>query len=86
MNETIKNSPDTPVIIREEPKKTPLQDGTVTFGEAEEITSRQIGAEKTNLAKITLWGPDILHKHALAEETYVCTVGTGELFLGDQIV
>lgn len=33
------------------------------FGEVEEITSRALGAERTNVAKVTLWGPDFLHHH-----------------------
>jgi len=78
------------IIIKEKPKIIEFIDdkgifGTGVFGKAEEITSRAVGAERTNVAKITLWGPDILHTHKETEETYICVEGEGEIFLIDQI-
>ncbi len=76
------------VIITKErkPNIVKLQHWNDTFGEVEEITSRNLGAERANVVKVTLQGRDILHSHKEAEETYVCLEGEGELFLDDQIV
>ena len=68
-------------VIGERPKIVEFEDEKEVFGEVEEITSRELGAEKANIVKVTLWGPDFLHKHKIAEETYVCLKGDGEIFL-----
>jgi mannose-6-phosphate isomerase-like protein (cupin superfamily) len=73
------------IIVREKPKIIELNDDKGIFGIVEEITSRAVGAERANIAKIILWGPDILHTHKETEETYICVKGEGEIFLIDQI-
>jgi len=74
------------VIQRQErPKIIKVKDGNKVFGEIYEITSRAIGAERVNVAKVILWGPDFLHFHKRAEETYICTEGAGEIFLDEEI-
>ena len=57
----------------------------ILFGTVEEITSRSIGAERTNVAKVILWGPDVLHRHKEAEETYICLEGEGDIYLDGEI-
>jgi len=74
-----------PIIISEKPNIVELGDGKEMFGEVEEITSRAVGAERANVAKVTLWGADVLHAHKEAEETYICLEGEGELYLDGQI-
>jgi len=75
------------IVIRQESNAVALRDGTAVFGEVEEITSRAVGAERTNIVKVTLWGPDILHHHEIAEETYICSgIGNGELFIDGKII
>ena len=73
------------VLVREKAHVVELEDDKEVFGEVEEITSRAVGAERVNVAKVTLWGPDILHYHKEAEETYICLEGEGELFIDGQI-
>jgi len=73
------------IFITDEPHVVELRDGDKVFGQVEEITSRSIGAERVNVAKVTLWGPDILHKHEKREETYICLEGEGELYLNGRI-
>lgn len=72
-------------IIHEEPNIVEFKDGDEVFGKVEEITSRDVGASRANIAKVTLWGPDVLHYHREAEETYICLEGDGELFLDGKI-
>jgi len=72
-------------VINNKPKVVELKDGDVVFGQAEEITSRALGAGQTNIARITLFGPDVVHVHKRAEETYVYESGMGKILLGDQI-
>lgn len=52
-----------------------FKDGDVVFGQVEEITSAAIGAEGANLARVTLTGPDFVHTHDKAEETYIYELG-----------
>jgi len=73
------------MVIAEELKVVEFKDGGVVFGKAEEIVSRDIGAVKAGLARITLFGPDILHAHNEMEETYVCESGRGKIFLNGQV-
>gem|GEM_PF-2075413 len=73
------------IIITEKPIVVELQQKGIVFGKIEEITSTGFGAERTNLSKVTLWGPDILHTHNKAEETYFCLEGAGEIFLNGKI-
>lgn len=73
-------------IVSEKPNIVEISDRKEVFGEVEEITSRAVGAERANIVKVTLWGPDILHTHKKAEETYICVEGEGELYLDGQIV
>lgn len=68
-----------------EPDAVKLKDGKEVFGQAEEFTSRVLGARQSNIVKVTLWGPDILHSHRKAEETYICMGGEGEIFLENDI-
>lgn len=72
-------------LFQEKPKIVPLYDEEVYFGEVEEITSRDEGAERINVAKITLWSPDVIHYHKKGEETYICLEGEGKIFLNGQI-
>jgi len=72
-------------IVKEKPKVVEFKDGEEVFGTAEEITSREVGAEGANLARITLFGPDVIHTHEKAEETYIYESGMGKILLGDQI-
>ncbi|MFH1551469.1 MAG: hypothetical protein ABIC36_01145 [bacterium] len=74
------------IIISEEPKIIQLNDGEKFFGSVSEITSRAVGALRANVAEVTLWGADFLHHHKEAEETYICTKGKGELYLGDNVI
>lgn len=73
------------IIVDEEPNIVELQDDKEVFGEVEEITSRSAGAERVNVAKVTLRGPDIIHHHKEGEETYICQEGDGEIFLNRAI-
>ena len=73
------------VIVQAKPNIVELKDGDEVFGTVEEITSRAVGAEGANLARITLMGPDFVHTHDGAEETYVYELGMGKILLGDQI-
>ena len=72
-------------LIVSKPKIIELNDGKETFGEIEEITSKGFGAKHATFAKVTLWGPDILHYHKSAEETYICLKGEGEIILDDTV-
>jgi mannose-6-phosphate isomerase-like protein (cupin superfamily) len=72
-------------IITSEPKVIELSGGGEMFGEIEEVTSKDLGAEHANFARVTLWGPDFLHHHKKAEETYICLDGKGEIILDDTI-
>lgn len=71
------------IIITDEPNIVELREGGEVFGKVEEITSKALGAKRTNVAKVTLLGPDVLHSHGEAEETYICLEGQGELYLGE---
>ncbi len=73
-------------VVSEKPNIVEFNDGKEVFGEVEEITSRAVGAERANVAKVTLWGPDVLHTHKEAEETYICLEGEGELYIDGQII
>ncbi len=73
------------IIIRKEPKVVVLKDNGEVFGEIREILSVEGGAKRTNLAQVTLKGPDILHSHRKAEETYICVEGEGYIFLNGEI-
>jgi mannose-6-phosphate isomerase-like protein (cupin superfamily) len=72
-------------IISDKPNTVEFKEGDKVFGKVEEITSRALGAKRTNVAKVTLQGPDVLHSHKEAEETYICLEGEGELYLDGQI-
>lgn len=72
-------------IINNEPKVVELKDGDEVFGQVEEITSRAVGAEGANLVRVTLFGPDVVHTHDKAEETYIYESGMGRIILGDKI-
>jgi len=76
------------VVLRKKTKIVELIDEKrkEEFGEVEEITSRDVGATQANLAKVTLYGPDYLHSHKKAEETYICVDGIGEIYLNGQIL
>lgn len=73
-------------VVSEKPNIVEFNDDKEFFGEVEEITSRAVGAERANVAKVTLWGPDVLHTHKEAEETYICLEGEGKLFLDGRII
>ena len=68
-------------VITSSPGIIKLYDKEKIFGEIREITSKKLGAKYANFAKVTLWGPDFLHLHKKAEETYVCLEGEGEITL-----
>ncbi|PIR72986.1 MAG: hypothetical protein COV26_00965 [Candidatus Nealsonbacteria bacterium CG10_big_fil_rev_8_21_14_0_10_36_23] len=68
------------IIVSEKPNVV-----KILFGTVEEITSRIVGAERTNVAKVVLWGPDVLHCHKEAEETYICLEGEGDICLDNEI-
>lgn len=72
-------------VVKEKPNIVKFSDDKEVFGEVEEITSRAVGAERANVARVTLWGADVLHAHKEAEETYICQEGKGELFLDGKI-
>jgi len=72
-------------IVEEKPKVVKLKDGDIVFGEVEETTSRAVGAEGANLVRVTLFGPEIVHTHEKAEETYVYESGRGKILLGNEI-
>ena len=72
-------------IINNKPKVVKLKDGDVVFGDVEEITSRAVGAERANLARVTLSGADFVHTHEGAEETYIYESGMGKILLGDKV-
>ena len=72
-------------LIVFKPKIIELDDGKEMFGEIEEITSKDLGAEHANFSKVTLWGPDVLHHHDGAEETYICLEGKGEIILDNTV-
>ena len=74
------------VVIRTNPKVVKMEDDKGGFGELEELTSRELGAERVNVVRISLWCPDFLHYHEISEETYICLEGEGELFLGDRVI
>lgn len=73
------------VIIRDEPVVVKLEDNGEVFGEVAEVTSRALGAERTNMSIVTLWGKDKLHLHPETEETYICKEGEGEIHLNGMI-
>jgi len=68
-------------VIASKPEIIKLYDKEKIFGEIREITSKELGAKYANFAEVTLWGPDFLHLHKRAEETYVCLEGEGEIIL-----
>ncbi len=72
-------------IIKEEPKVVELKDGDKIFGKVEEITSRDVGASQANLARVTMMGPDFIHSHSKAEETYAYESGMGKIFLDGEV-
>lgn len=72
-------------IVKDKPKVVKFKDGDIIFGQAEEITSRALGAKGANLARVTLFGPDAVHIHKKTEETYIYESGMGKILLGDQI-
>jgi quercetin dioxygenase-like cupin family protein len=74
------------VIVKDLPELKELKDGRKVFGRIEEITSIELGAIKANVVRVTLFGPDFIHWHIKAEETYICESGKGELFLDGRIV
>jgi mannose-6-phosphate isomerase-like protein (cupin superfamily) len=74
------------VILEEDPRVVYLDDETGNFGEIEEFTSKATGAQKANIVHVTLYGPDLLHSHKIAEETYISEIGGGELFLDGEII
>ena len=61
-----------------------LRDGEI-FGVIEEFTSRNDGADRASIAKVTLFGPDFLHYHRITEETYICLEGYGKIYLNGKI-
>lgn len=77
-------------VVQGSPKMVELEDKKRrkidVFGIIEEITSRAGGAEKASFAKITLWTADKLHFHKIAEETYICMEGEGQIFLDGKII
>lgn len=77
-------------VVQGSPNMVELEDTkrhkTDVFGIIEEMTSRAGGAEKASFAKITLWTPDKLHRHEMAEETYICLENEGQIFLDGKIV
>lgn len=72
-------------IIQEHPNIVELRDADEVFGEVEEITSRQEGADRANVARVTLVAQDFLHHHLKNQETYICEKGEGRLFLQSNI-
>ena len=72
--------------VSKEPKEMKLKDDKVVFGKVKEISSISKGARQASIAEVTLWGPDILHYHKKAEETYYCVSGKGEIFLNGKIL
>ena len=72
-------------IINSKPKIVELSGNREIFGEVVVITSRELGAEQANMVIVTLWGPDALHCHKKAEETYICLEGRGEIFVDGEI-
>lgn len=62
-----------------------LEDENGTFGRIWETTSAANGAKKAGIAHVELWGPDVLHWHKEAEETYLCLEGEGEMKVGRDI-
>ena len=72
-------------IVKDKPEIVEFKDGEEVFGKVEEITSRDVGARKANFVKVTLLGPDVIHTHDDAEETYVYESGMGRIILDDEI-
>jgi mannose-6-phosphate isomerase-like protein (cupin superfamily) len=73
------------IIIESDIPVVELDDaGGKNFGEIEEFTSISQGAKKGNIVQVTLFGPDILHHHKIAEETYV-SQGQGLIYLDGMI-
>jgi mannose-6-phosphate isomerase-like protein (cupin superfamily) len=70
------------VIITDEPREITLEDNGIVFGKVVEITSRAFGADRANVALVTLEGSDLIHHHQNGQETYICVTGEGELLLG----
>jgi len=62
-----------------------MLDRETPFGVIHEFTSREMGARQANIAMVTLWGPDVLHYHEEAEETYFCLRGAGKIFLENRL-
>jgi mannose-6-phosphate isomerase-like protein (cupin superfamily) len=60
-----------------------LEDASGIFGKVEDITSSRLGAHNANIARVTLWEPDVLHLHKEAEETYFCLEEEGLIYLGN---
>lgn len=73
------------ILIRKKANIVKLYNNKKVFGKIEEITSKAVGAQRVNVAKVTLWGPDILHYHKKSEETYICLDGKGEIFINGKI-
>jgi mannose-6-phosphate isomerase-like protein (cupin superfamily) len=67
------------------PEVVKLEYENEQFGNLEEITSKTTGAGAANMAKVTLWGADVAHRHNQAEETYFCVAGEGEILIGEEI-
>jgi mannose-6-phosphate isomerase-like protein (cupin superfamily) len=72
-------------VITKEPYIKRFKDGGNVFGMVEEIVSHAIGAKNASLARVTLYGPDIIHTHSKIEEAYVCETGRGKILLGNDI-
>jgi mannose-6-phosphate isomerase-like protein (cupin superfamily) len=85
-NSFITAEPSLIEIVETEPLIFELKDEDEVFGQVKEITSRSIGARRANVAEITLWAADIIHKHKKNEETYICLEGEGEIYLDGRII
>ena len=70
----------------QKPNVVKLKHWRDTFGEIEELISRDLGAGRVGVAKVTLTSQDILHWHKETEETYICLKGEGEIFLDGDVV
>lgn len=73
-------------VITKEPEPIELKDNGKVFGKVEKIVSREIGAKRVSLAKVTLYGPDFIHARKKTEEVYVCISGRGKILRGNKVL
>jgi len=61
------------------PKIVKLEFENQVFGNVVELTSLATSADKASLARVILWGADVIHSHNENQETYVHERGVGEI-------